>query len=98
MEETNIPMSQAKHSVNQHPIYIVLAWIAQGAIAIPEIQRPFVWSKTRVRDLMDSLLRGFPVGYLIAWKNPKYLIRGELSDALDPPSLQLAGWLNKKTY
>jgi hypothetical protein len=34
-------MSQAKYSVNQHPISIVLAWIEQGEIAIPEIQRPF---------------------------------------------------------
>lgn len=68
-------MSQAKYSVNQHPISIVLAWIAQGEIAIPEIQRPFVWSKTQVRDLMDSLLRGFPVGYLIAWKNPNIKLK-----------------------
>lgn len=68
-------MSQAKYSVNQHPISIVLAWIEQGEIAIPEIQRPFVWSKTQVRDLMDSLLRGFPVGYLIAWKNPNIKLK-----------------------
>ena len=68
-------MSQAKYSVNQHPISIVLAWITQGEIAIPEIQRPFVWSKTQVRDLMDSLLRGFPVGYLIAWKNPNIKLK-----------------------
>lgn len=68
-------MSQAKYSVNQHPISIVLAWIEQGEIAIPEIQRPFVWNKTQVRDLMDSLLRGFPVGYLIAWKNPNIKLK-----------------------
>lgn len=68
-------MSQAKYSVNQHPISIVLAWIDQDEIAIPEIQRPFVWSKTQVRDLMDSLLRGFPVGYLIAWKNPNIKLK-----------------------
>ena len=68
-------MSQAKYSVNQHPISIVLAWIEQGEVAIPEIQRPFVWSKTQVRDLMDSLLKGFPVGYLIAWKNPNIKLK-----------------------
>ncbi len=68
-------MSQAKYSVNQHPISIVLAWIQQGDIAIPEIQRPFLWSKTHVRDLMDSLLKGFPVGYLIAWKNPNIKLK-----------------------
>lgn len=41
-----------------------------GEIAIPEIQRPFVWEATKVRNLLDSLYRGYPVGYLIAWRNP----------------------------
>ena len=41
-----------------------------GEIAIPEIQRPFVWDAVQVRDLMDSLYQGYPVGYLIAWRNP----------------------------
>lgn len=38
--------------------------------AIPEIQRPFVWNSTKVRNLLDSLLNGYPVGYLITWRNP----------------------------
>ncbi len=38
--------------------------------AIPEIQRPFVWEPTKVRNLLDSLYQGYPVGYLIAWRNP----------------------------
>ncbi len=41
-----------------------------GEIAIPEIQRPFVWDATKVRNLLDSLYQGYPVGYLIAWRNP----------------------------
>jgi hypothetical protein len=41
-----------------------------GEIAIPEIQRPFVWSAIKVRNLLDSLFQGYPVGYLITWKNP----------------------------
>ena len=36
----------------------------------PEIQRPFVWDATKVRNLLDSLYQGYPVGYLIAWRNP----------------------------
>ncbi|MBQ5545211.1 MAG: DUF262 domain-containing protein, partial [Clostridia bacterium] len=36
---------------------------------LPEIQRPFVWKKTQVRDLIDSLYKGYPTGYLILWKN-----------------------------
>jgi uncharacterized protein with ParB-like and HNH nuclease domain len=59
-----------KYSVNQHPIQTLLTWITEKEIAIPEIQRPFVWDPTDVRDLMDSLLNGFPIGYLIAWRNP----------------------------
>jgi hypothetical protein len=44
--------------------------VREGEIAIPEIQRPFVWDASQVRDLLDSLYQGFPIGYLIAWRNP----------------------------
>jgi len=64
-----------KYAVNQYHIEIVLAWVLSGEIAIPEIQRPFVWDATDVRDLMDSLYKGFPVGYLIAWKNPNVRLK-----------------------
>ena len=63
-------MSIQKYSVNQHNIQTLLTWIESGEIAIPEIQRPFVWSNAKVRDLIDSLYTGYPVGYLIAWRNP----------------------------
>lgn len=63
-------MSIQKYSVNQHPVQTLLTWIRSGEIAIPEIQRPFVWSAAKVRDLIDSLYQGYPVGYLIAWRNP----------------------------
>ncbi len=36
---------------------------------MPDIQRPFVWSNAKVRDLFDSMYRGFPVGYLLFWEN-----------------------------
>jgi hypothetical protein len=63
-------MSTQQYSVTQHPISTLLTWINSGEIAIPEIQRPFVWSSIQIRDLLDSLLKGYPVGYLIAWHNP----------------------------
>ncbi len=63
-------MSLQKYSVNQLNIQTLLTWIESGEIAIPEIQRPFVWSNSKVRDLIDSLYTGYPVGYLIAWRNP----------------------------
>lgn len=43
--------------------------LKMGSIALPDIQRPFVWSNTKVRDLLDSMYRGFPVGYFLFWAN-----------------------------
>lgn len=59
-----------RYSVTPHPIETLLTWVKSGEIAIPEIQRPFVWEATKVRNLLDSLYQGYPVGYLIAWRNP----------------------------
>jgi hypothetical protein len=59
-----------KFSVNNHPIQTLLSWVTSNEIAIPEIQRPFVWDASKVRDLIDSLYKGFPIGYIIAWQNP----------------------------
>ncbi len=43
--------------------------ISMGEIGLPDIQRPFVWPATKVRDLLDSMYRGFPIGYLLFWEN-----------------------------
>lgn len=64
-----------KYSVNQHLIETILAWVNSGEIAIPEIQRPFVWDASKVRDLMDSLYQGYPIGYIIAWRNPNIRLK-----------------------
>jgi len=42
-----------------------------GDIALPDIQRPFVWYRkiSKVRDLFDSIYRGYPIGYLLFWEN-----------------------------
>lgn len=70
-----------KYSVNQHLIETLLAWVNSGEIAIPEIQRPFVWDSSKVRDLMDSLYQCYPVGYVIAWRNPNVRLKdGSLSE------------------
>jgi hypothetical protein len=47
----------------------LLSYIELGDIALPDIQRPFVWSNAKVRDLFDSMYRGFPVGYFLFWEN-----------------------------
>lgn len=70
-----------KYSVNQYLIDTLLAWVRSGDIAIPEIQRPFVWDSSKVRDLIDSLYQGYPIGYIIAWRNPNIKLKdGSLSE------------------
>ena len=60
----------AKFEVNNVSVSTLLGYVSDGTIAIPEIQRPFVWDTTKVRDLIDSLYKEFPVGYIITWKSP----------------------------
>src|SRR5690606_11182324 len=73
-------MASQRYTVNQYPIDVLLAWVKSGEIAIPEIQRPFVWNATKVRNLLDSLYQGYPIGYLITWKNPTVRLKdGTLS-------------------
>ena len=70
----------AKYSVHQQPVETLLSWIKSGEVAIPEIQRPFVWKAAKVRDLIDSLYKGYPVGYIITWRNPDVKLKdGTLS-------------------
>lgn len=64
------------YAVNQHTVETLLGWIESDTIAIPEMQRPFVWNSTKVRDLMDSLYRGFPVGFLITWQSQQVPVKG----------------------
>lgn len=60
----------AKFDVNNVSVETLLGYVNGGNIAIPEIQRPFVWDSKKVRDLIDSLYREYPVGYIITWKSP----------------------------
>ncbi|WP_328408967.1 DUF262 domain-containing protein [Streptomyces violaceus] len=55
--------------------------LLQGSVVIPSIQRDFVWMRPDVRDLFDSLYRGYPVGALLLWKTMR-----------SPPSPNRNGW------
>ena len=68
-------MENEKYSNYPLSISAILGLIKANDIAIPEIQRPFVWKKTQVRDLMDSLYKGYPTGYIILWKNPNVKLK-----------------------
>lgn len=68
-------MTAPLYSTNTYPVQTLLTWIESKEVAIPEIQRPFVWKGTQVRDFIDSLYRGYPVGYLVAWRNPNVRLK-----------------------
>ncbi len=59
-----------QYSVNNLTVDHLLGYIKDKSIAIPEMQRPFVWKGDKIRDLIDSLYNGYPIGYLIIWQNP----------------------------
>ena len=64
-----------KYNVENKPLEQVLGFIKSGQIAIPEIQRPFVWKPVQVRDLIDSLYMGYPTGYLIVSQSPSMKLK-----------------------
>jgi hypothetical protein len=77
-------MATQRYSVTPHPIETLLTWVKSGEIAIPEIQRPFVWGATKVRNLLDFLYQGCPVCSLIAWRNPTVKLKDVNDDLYDP--------------
>ncbi len=68
-------MENEKYSNYPLTINSILGLIEANDIAIPEIQRPFVWKNVQVRDLIDSLYKGYPTGYIILWKNPNVKLK-----------------------
>lgn len=64
------------YKITQYSVSTILGYVENSQIAIPEIQRPFVWKGQEVRDLIDSLYEGYPIGYLIVWQNSQVRIRG----------------------
>jgi len=53
----------------EYPLSKLIEDIDMGEIGLPDIQRPFVWNNAKVRDLLDSMYRGYPIGYLLFWEN-----------------------------
>ena len=58
------------YKITQYTVNNILGYVESSQIAIPEIQRPFVWKDNKVRDLFDSMLRGYPIGYVMLWESP----------------------------
>lgn len=55
-------------NITQYQLNHLITNIDTGEIALPDLQRPFVWDNSKVRDLFDSLYKGLPIGMLILWK------------------------------
>ena len=62
-------MSDTVFTKVDYDLASLVKYIALGEIGLPDIQRPFVWKNAKVRDLFDSMYRGYPVGYLLLWRN-----------------------------
>jgi len=62
-------MSETVFTKVDYDLGSLVKYIALGEIGLPDIQRPFVWKNAKVRDLFDSMYRGYPVGYLLFWQN-----------------------------
>lgn len=65
----------ASYSINQYSVEVLLGLVQADSIAIPDMQRPYVWSSTQVRDFIDSLYRGYPTGYLVISKSPNIRLK-----------------------
>ena len=61
----------------------LLAQIEQGRYALPEVQRPYVWRNAQIRDLLESVYRGYPIGSIIVWNIPRGVLE-EYSDLFRP--------------
>lgn len=62
-------MSKTVFTKVDYDLGTLVKYITLGEIGLPDIQRPFIWKNTKVRDLFDSMYRGYPVGYLLFWQN-----------------------------
>lgn len=45
--------------------------VRNGRIGLPDLQRPFVWKDSKVRELLDSMMKGYPIGYIMLWSSPE---------------------------
>lgn len=62
-------MSKTVFNKVDYDLDSLIKYISLGEIGLPDIQRPFVWKNPKVRDLFDSMYKGYPVGYLLFWQN-----------------------------
>lgn len=64
-------MSKTTYSNVPKNLSDLLKDVRNGRIGLPDLQRPFVWRDNKVRDLFDSMMKGFPIGYIMLWESPQ---------------------------
>lgn len=69
-QEDDMDNTFSNYSLTQYTVWSLLGMVSAKTIAIPDMQRPYVWSSSQVRDFIDSLYHGYPTGYLIISQNP----------------------------
>ena len=78
-------MSQ-RFSHTQYPVNALVEQIDSGELSLPDLQRPFVWKMTQVRDLFDSLYHGYPAGYFLFWSTPTAIDSHKVSTSVGTSS------------
>lgn len=63
-------MSVQRFSHTYFSVVALVESIDSGELSLPDLQRPFVWKRSQVRDLFDSLYHGYPAGYFLFWSTP----------------------------
>ncbi len=63
-------MTTQRFSHTQYPVNALVEQIDSGELSLPDLQRPFVWRTSQVRELFDSLYHGYPAGYFLFWSTP----------------------------
>jgi hypothetical protein len=64
----HMPEALTRYRDTGYPLATLVAEIKRGAIALPDLQRPFVWKNVQIRNLFDSIYRGFPIGQVMFWE------------------------------
>jgi hypothetical protein len=93
---TNIPNKTALFNPLSGHLEQLFGYIDLGDLGLPDLQRPFVWKNSKVRDLFDSIYRGYPIGSYLLWRNSSlnaksHQIGTEKKEHLDPNLLIIDG-------
>lgn len=73
-------MDYEKYGIEKDTVKNILGYISSGDIAIPELQRPFVWTSKQITELIDSLYNGLPTGFIVVWNNDNVKLKdGKMS-------------------